>query len=303
MGISRCVPRLVDDSAPYNIQRMRRVQPIRILNSVFESVRHTFPNRDDGRYLLSAVVVEKCSSIYPAAFSHIHFSALSDAGCHPAIHPSDMDPLVTIWDQPDFTSWAVGGKARALAHAGRAGFKVPACIVVRPNAGEWLLAPGARDRLMGRDKGESAKEALTSQSLSTEAVEELLAIVRQELPGVTRFAVRSSALDEDSRTHSFAGQLDSFLDVPLADIPRPIIAVRKSGFSERVYLYRQQNRLPLPPPVPAVIVQEMVPAEPAGVAFSVDPVSCRSGTPLVAPLRGLCDNLCSDEYNSDNFGS
>ncbi len=212
-----------------------------------------------------------------------------------------MDPLVTIWDQPDFTSWAVGGKARALAHAARAGFKIPAWIVVPPNAVERLLAPGARDRLMGRDKGESAKEALTSQSLSTEAVEELLAIVRQELPGVTRFAVRSSALDEDSRTHSFAGQLDSFLDVPLADIPRRIIDVWKSGFSERVYLYRQQNRLSLPPPVPAVIVQEMVPAEAAGVAFSVDPVSCRSGTALVAAVRGLGDKLVSGESNSDNF--
>src|SRR5258708_3490890 len=128
---------------------MRRGQTHRIRNTVFDSVRHTFPNRDDGRYLLSAVVVEKCSSIYPAAFSHIHFSALSDAGCHPALHPSDMDPLVTIWDQPDFTSWAVGGKARALAHAARAGFKIPAWIVAPPNAVERLLAPGARDRLMG----------------------------------------------------------------------------------------------------------------------------------------------------------
>ena len=212
-----------------------------------------------------------------------------------------MDALVTIWDQPDFAAWAVGGKARALAHAARAGFKIPAWIVVPPNAVERLLAPGAIDRLTGREKGESANEALTSQSLSSEAVEELLAIVRQELPGVTRFAVRSSALDEDSRTHSFAGQLDSFLDVPLAEIPRRIIDVWKSGFSERVYLYRQQNRLSLPPPVPAVIVQEMVPAEAAGVAFSVDPVSCRSGTALVAAVRGLGDKLVSGESNSDNF--
>jgi hypothetical protein len=280
---------------------MRRGKTHRIRNTVFDSVRHAFPNRDDGRYLLSAFVVEKCSSIYPAAFSHIHISALSDAGCHPALHPSDMDALVTIWDQPDFTSWAVGGKARALAHAARAGFKIPAWIVVPPNAVERFLAPGAIASLTGRDKGESAKEALTSQSLSSEAVEELHAIVRQELPGVTRFAVRSSALDEDSRTHSFAGQLDSFLDVPLTEIPRRIIDVWKSGFSERVYLYRQQNRLSLPPPVPAVIVQEMVPAEAAGVVFSVDPVSCRSGTALVAAVRGLGDKLVSGESNSDNF--
>ena len=139
------------------------------------------------------------------------------------------------------------------------------------------------------------------QSLSTDAVDELLGILRQKLPDVTHFAVRSSAVDEDSQTHSFAGQLDSFLNVPLAEIPRRIVDVWCSGFSERVYLYRQQNRLTLPPPVPAVIVQAMVPAVAAGVAFSMDPVSGRSGTTLVAAVRGLGDKLVSGESNSDNF--
>jgi rifampicin phosphotransferase len=211
-----------------------------------------------------------------------------------------MDALITAWDQPDFSSQAVGGKARALAHAAGSRFNIPAWIVVLPGATERLLAPGANDLLTRGDKGEPPKEVLR-QSLSADAVDELLGILRQKLPGVTHFAVRSSAVDEDSQTHSFAGQLDSFLNVPLAEVPERIVDVWCSGFSERVYLYRQQNRLTLPPPVPAVIVQEMVPAVAAGVAFSMDPVSGRSGTALVAAVRGLGDKLVSGESNSDNF--
>jgi rifampicin phosphotransferase len=211
-----------------------------------------------------------------------------------------MDALITAWDQPDFSSQPVGGKARALAHAAGARFNIPAWVVVLPSATERLLAPGTIDLLTRGDKGESPKEALR-QSLSADAVAELLGILRQKLPGVTHFAVRSSAVDEDSRMHSFAGQLDSFLNVPLAEVAERIVDVWCSGFSERVYLYREQNRLTLPPPVPAVIVQAMVRAETAGVAFSMDPVSGRSGTALVAAVRGLGDKLVSGESNSDNF--
>ena len=211
-----------------------------------------------------------------------------------------MDALITAWDQPDFSSQAVGGKARALANAAGARFNIPAWIVVLPSATERLLAPGAIDLLTRGDEGEPPKEVLR-RSLSTDAVDELLGFLGQKLPGVTHFAVRSSAVDEDSRMHSFAGQLDSFLNVPLAEIPGRIVDVWCSGFSERVFLYRQQNRLTLPPPVPAVIVQAMVPAVAAGVAFSLDPVSGRSGTALVAAVRGLGDKLVSGESNSHNF--
>lgn len=211
-----------------------------------------------------------------------------------------MDALVTAWDQPDFSAQTVGGKARALAHAAGAKFNIPAWVVVLPSATERLLAPGAIDLLVDGDKREPAKEVLR-QSLSADGVEELLTILRQKLPGVTHFAVRSSAVDEDGQMHSFAGQLDSFLNVPLAEVPARIVDVWCSGFSERVCLYRQQNRLTLPPPVPAVIVQEMVPAVAAGVAFSMDPVAGRSGTALVAAVRGLGDKLVSGESNSDNF--
>ena len=70
-----------------------------------------------------------------------------------------MDALITSWDQPDFSSQAVGGKARALAGAADASFNIPAWIVVLPGATERLLAPGAIDLLTRGDKGGAAKRS------------------------------------------------------------------------------------------------------------------------------------------------
>jgi pyruvate,water dikinase len=57
----------------------------------------------------------------------------------------------------------------------------------------------------------------------------------------------------------------------------------------------------MPPPVPAVIIQVMVPAETAGVAFSADPVSGRRGLALVAAVKGLGESLVSGESTGDSY--
>lgn len=174
---------------------------------------------------------------------------------------------IASWRDADFEKLPAGGKARALAELSRAGFAVPAWIVVLPSESE-------------------------------PPVEDLQTFLDQN-PGP--WAVRSSALDEDGQAHSFAGQLESFLNVTRDEIAGKIQAVRESGFSERIVLYRQQAGLPLPPPVPAVIVQQMIPAEMAGVAFSVDPVSGRRGIAVVAAVRGLGEALVSGEKTGESF--
>ena len=85
--------------------------------------------------------------------------------------------------------------------------------------------------------------------------------------------MRSSALEEDSERLSFAGQLESFLFVPRAEVAARAVAVRDSGFAERLKRYREQMGAG-EAGVPAVVVQRMVDGKASGVAFSADPVSC-----------------------------
>lgn len=93
----------------------------------------------------------------------------------------------------------------------------------------------------------------------------------------TAVAVRSSAVVEDSEEASFAGQLDTFLDIEteraLLESVKRCIA---STFSDRVGRYA--GRLDAAPQGPgenefrtAVLIQAMVPAIYSGVAFSADP--------------------------------
>lgn len=177
-------------------------------------------------------------------------------------HDDDLPP-----DPP------LGGKAAALARLGAAGLPVP----------EWLVVPPG------------------DGPLATDAAAELVAAVRRLAPGAAQFAVRSSAQDEDGAAHSFAGLLESFLGVPPADVPARVAAVRRSGAGERVLAYRRERGLTGPAPPPAVLVQRLIAAEAAGVAFSADPVSGRRGHAVVSAVLGLGTALVAGECDADTF--
>ncbi|MFW3165008.1 PEP/pyruvate-binding domain-containing protein [Pseudomonas syringae pv. syringae] len=106
-------------------------------------------------------------------------------------------------------------------------------------------------------------------------------------------AVRSSCSIEDGASHSFAGIFDSWLDVngwnALFDA---IEGVWRSGFSRRAIVERLRCGLLDAPAVMTVIVQHMVAARWAGVAFSHDPLD-GSAVPLIEAVAGVGDTLVS----------
>lgn len=195
----------------------------------------------------------------------------------------------------------VGGKARALARMGDAGLPVPDWFVVLPSALSASLEPAQRAALAGATSSGEAVALLDQVTLAESVSAELCAALKHLDTGNTLLAVRSSASDEDGAQHSFAGQLASFLNVPNADVAARIIDVWRSGFGERVYAYRRNHNLSLPPHPPAVIVQRMVPADAAGVAFSADPVSGRRGVAVVSAVRGLGEALVSGAADADTY--
>lgn len=125
-----------------------------------------------------------------------------------------------------------------------------------------------------------------------------------ELPGIfegTRhFAVRSSAIGEDGAAYSFAGQFESYLLVPPGEVTARIEAVRQSAFSDRVTAYRKHHGLSDAGGV-AVIVQEMVDADAAGVAFGANPVTGNRQEKVINAVIGLGDGLVSGTVNADQF--
>ncbi|MBV9759375.1 MAG: hypothetical protein JO340_02325 [Acidobacteriaceae bacterium] len=180
-----------------------------------------------------------------------------------------------LWPDDFATSQAAplaGGKARALAAMqdapmGDARARIPEWFAVLPEAGCAEV------------------EAAVAELASGEA---------------RRFAVRSSASDEDGAEHSFAGQLQTFLRVPANEVWERVQEARASAASENAQAYRCEHGLS-PAETAGVIVQRMIEPIAAGVAFSADPVSGRRKVAVVAAVRGLGEALVSGDENSDTF--
>jgi len=165
---------------------------------------------------------------------------------------------------------AAGNKARRLGQLRQAGFRVPAFFVL------------ARRALSKHGSGNAYDVAVAVRRLS---------------PNGAALAVRSSSVEEDSAEHSFAGQFSSFLNVASNDVYRRAREVEESAWAEHARVYREQQGLSGDPAVPAVLVQVMVDADAAGVAFAMDPVSGNRDVAVVSAVRGLGDKLVSGETN------
>lgn len=88
-----------------------------------------------------------------------------------------------------------------------------------------------------------------------------------------RFAIRSSAVGEDSLETSAAGQLKTILDaVGIQSIYRAIVSCWVSQFSFEAVVYKTQNGLAFNWPM-GVVVQELIHCDYAGVAATCDPLS------------------------------
>jgi len=109
-------------------------------------------------------------------------------------------------------------------------------------------------------------------------------------------AVRSSAVDEDSQTASFAGQYESYLNVIGGEaLAAAILACWHSAFAERVKVYRQGSHAPL-----AVLVQLMVAADMALVAFSRNPINQQAEV-VINATWGLGQSLVDGSTTPDTY--
>ena len=195
----------------------------------------------------------------------------------------------------------LGGKALALLRLEQAGLPIPAWFVISPPAFKASLTREQVDALSS-ERFERVKTELLSLTPSDEILREVGDALRDLCCDGSRFAVRSSAVDEDGSQHSFAGQFDTFLFVDPREISAKIAAVWRSGFGERILEYRRQHGLASSLfSAPAVLVQRMVNADVSGVAFSADPVSGRRSVAIVSAVPGLGTALVGGEAAADVF--
>jgi len=169
-----------------------------------------------------------------------------------------------------------GGKGGTLAQLYQKGYPVPDGFVV-------------------------LTQAFNEDGLSPEAWEQVKEKVNQlKKSNIKAFAVRSSALSEDSSETSFAGEFETVLGVQSEEeILEAIQTVWSSRVSERVKSYSEVHGLEGEQEI-AVVVQSLVDSKFAGVLFTVDPVSGRHAM-LGNYVHGLGDKLVSGEADALGF--
>ncbi|PST82426.1 phosphoenolpyruvate synthase [Pedobacter yulinensis] len=144
------------------------------------------------------------------------------------------------------------------------------------------------------------RSAIEEVSLSQEVEEELAAFV-QRYPA-RAYAVRSSATAEDLPSASFAGQQESYLNISgLEKLKQYICKCWASLFTDRAISYRAQNGIDHAQVMLAVVIQEMVLPEAAGIMFTADPMTGNRKITSIDAGFGLGEALVSGVVSADNF--
>jgi phosphohistidine swiveling domain-containing protein len=147
---------------------------------------------------------------------------------------------------------------------------------------------------MLRNRGFDVPDGFVVPAGVTPALEQIAAALARLGDGPV--AVRSSGVAEDLAEASFAGQYDTLLNVRGTEaVLEAIAACVRSGQSGRAEMYGQASR-PM-----AVLVQQMVDADAAGVAFSANPVTGNRAEVRVSATRGLGDKLVSGATDADEW--
>lgn len=116
------------------------------------------------------------------------------------------------------------------------------------------------------------------------------------------FAVRSSATAEDSPTASFAGQHDTYLNVVGPDsILSHVKRCWASLFTTRAVTYRLRAGLDHRKGQMAVLAQQMVSSEVAGVLFTADPVTSNRKVAVIEASFGLGEGLVAGLVSPDVY--
>ena len=172
---------------------------------------------------------------------------------------------LTLEQAAELPPEAIGGKARGLARLAALGLPVPPARVLDVSVHDAFLASG-RVPDVAVDLG-------------------------------WPLAVRSSAADEDAADRSAAGQYESVMGVrDAAGLRAAIEHCYHAADSARVRSYRGDGVARV-----ALVLQQSIAAQRAGVAFSVDPVTGAHGDVLVEAVFGHGEGLVSGELNPDRY--
>src|SRR5512143_317116 len=189
--------------------------------------------------------------------------------------------LLWLGDPKSFDAGMVGGKAANLSRLARlGGHRVPDGFSLPVTVMDEVHPLDLRDEII----------AAISDLMNCHRLPDFIA------------AVRSSAVDEDGATASFAGRHETYLNIVGADtIIQAITRCWESARSEHALDYRRQQGLSVERPQIAVFVQQLVAADVAAVVFSANPITGNRDEVMINASWGLGESIVGGTVTPDTF--
>src|SRR6266849_3017207 len=208
----------------------------------------------------------------------------------------------------------VGGKGASLARMAAAGLPVPAGFHVTTAAyRRFVTKHGLQEQILAAvsavtpDQPATLEEAsrqigrLFAQSAMPDDIAEAIRRAYAALGGGDLpVAVRSSATAEDLPELSFAGQQETYLNMRgEAMVLDAIKRCWASLWTARAIDYRARHGIAQEEVSLAVVVQELVPADAAGILFTANPLTGARDQVMINAALGLGEAIVSGQVTPD----
>jgi len=227
----------------------------------------------------------------------------------------EAGPFILGLDSSLATLERVGGKGASLAHMVQAGLPVPPGFHITTSAyrrfvdenhlGDEILSAAAQAQVnhpATLDRASTQIQALIAQATIPAGIADVIRQWYEELGRDTPVAVRSSATAEDLPGMSFAGQLETYLNVRGSDeLMQAVKRCWASLWTGRAIGYRQRQGIRAEDVSIAVVVQQLVAAQVAGVAFTANPLTGARDELMINAAWGLGEAIVSGQVTPDTI--
>lgn len=192
--------------------------------------------------------------------------------------------------------YSCGGKGKSLVEMVKAGFQIPKGFIIHS---EEFLEYYYYNHLENTPI-DMMQNSILNGSFPQGMKERIVSVFEKVFCANELVAVRSSALCEDSKEFAWSGELETYLFVDKESLLECIKKCYSSLFSERALAYASRTNIRSEEQQVAVIVQQQIDSEFAGVAFSNNPVTGKDELTIEA-VNGQGENLVSGKENPDRY--
>ena len=228
-----------------------------------------------------------------------------------------MNEFVIFLTSPKATRELVGTKGINLVELVRAGFPVPPAFMITTSAYktfiednklteriEALEKSASKDGAKGWESAEASIKEIFEQAVIREELAELVESAFAQLTESVEngVAVRSSGIAEDLPSASFAGQQDTYLNIRgKVALLEAVKRCWASMWTARAMSYRHQLGFRSAELSMAIIVQQMIEPDAAGVLYTVNPTSGNNQEAWINSTWGLGETIVAGDVTPDVY--